>query len=134
MKPFLRYYLPALLWAALIFTLSSIPRLTPPLIGLKPSDKLYHFIEFTIFGLLLIQALRYRYSFNRRPAAIGWAVVLGILWGALDEFHQLFVAGREASLLDALADTGGVLLAAGLAWLWLLKRRSTRERKEKKTA
>jgi VanZ family protein len=134
MKPFLRYYLPAFLWAVIIFAFSSIPRLMPPHLGLRYHDKIYHFIEFAIFGLLLIQALRHRYSFTQRPAAIGWAVALGVLWGALDEFHQLFVAGREASLLDALADSGGVLFAAGLAWLWLLKRRSAREKKEKTTA
>jgi VanZ family protein len=123
MRPFLWYYLPALLWAALIFTLSSIPRLTPPSVGLHLSDKIYHFIEFAIFSLLLIRALGYRYRPAGWPAAIRWVLVVGILWGALDEFHQLFVAGREASLLDALADAGGVL--AVVAWWRLTKKRSS---------
>jgi len=132
MKPFLRYYLPALLWAALIFTLSSIPRLTPPPVGLKLSDKVYHFIEFGILGLLLIRALKYRYGLARWPEAIRRTVLLGILWGVLDEFHQLFVAGREAALLDVLADVAGVLTVAVAAWWWLLKKKLPQ--KEKTTA
>jgi VanZ family protein len=129
MKPFLRYYLPALLWAALIFTISSIPRLTPPPVGLKLSDKVYHFIEFAILGLLLMRALSHYHGSAGWPAAFRRAVLLGILWGVLDEFHQLFVAGREASLLDVLADAIGVLAAAGAAWWWL-KKRSAREMKK----
>jgi VanZ family protein len=130
MKPFLKYYLPALLWAALIFTLSSIPRLTPPPVGLKVSDKFYHFVEFIIFGLLLIRALVYYYRPARWPAAIRRAVLLGILWGALDEVHQLFVTGREAALLDVLADAAGVLAAAAVARWWLVKRDMSRNRKK----
>jgi len=127
MKPFLRYYLPALLWAALIFTLSSIPRLTPPPVGLRLSDKVYHFIEFAIFGLLLMRALSYYYGPAGRLTALRRAVLLGILWGVLDEFHQLFVTGREAGVMDALADAGGILAAAA-AWWWVLKKMSPSEK------
>ncbi len=122
MKPFVRYYLPALLWAILIFTLSSLPRLSPPPVGLKLSDKVYHFIEFAIFGLLLIRALQYLSGAARQRSAILWAALCGILWGALDEFHQLFVTGREASVLDALADAAGVTAVAVVLWWWHTRR------------
>jgi len=133
MKPFLRYYLPALLWVALSFTISSIPRLAPPSVGLKLSDKVYHFIEFAILGLLLMRALSYYHGSAALPAAFRRTVLLGVLWGVLDEFHQLFVAGREASLLDVLADAAGVLAAAGAVWWWL-RRRSAAEKKGSMTA
>lgn len=130
MKSFVRYYLPAILWAILIFTLSSFPRLSPPPVGLKLSDKVYHFIEFAIFGLLLIRALQYLSGAARQRSAILWAALCGILWGALDETHQLFVTGREASVLDALADAAGVTFVAVVLWCWHT-RRSAGDRKNK---
>jgi VanZ family protein len=120
MKPLIRYYFPAFLWAALIFSLSSIPRLTPPPVGIKLSDKVYHFIEFAIFGLFLIRAFRHLFITIRPRTAILWAVLCGVLWGILDEVHQLFVSGREASLWDALADATGVIVVAAVAWWWSL--------------
>ena len=134
MKPFLRYYFPALLWAALIFSLSSIPRLAPPPVGLRLSDKVYHFIEFGIFGLLLIRAFGYRYGPAEWPLALRRAVLLGILWGTLDEFHQLFVTGRDATLMDALADAAGVLAVAGAAWWWLARRKISPKKRDGRTA
>jgi len=38
------------------------------------------------------------------------AVVFCMLYGASDEWHQSFVSGRDASLLDWLADSIGALL------------------------
>jgi VanZ family protein len=118
MKPFLKYYLPALLWAALIFTLSSIPRHALPPVGFRLSDKIYHFIEFAILGLLLIRAFRHLWPPTRQQSAIFWAALSGTLWGVLDEVHQNFVRGRDPSLLDALADTAGVVFVAVVVWWW----------------
>ncbi len=133
MKPFLKYYLPALLWAAFIFILSSIPRLTPPPVGFRVSDKIYHFIEFAVFGGLLIRALGYRCGSAGKAAVIRWTILLGVLWAALDEFHQLFVTGRDAGLPDVLADALGVIAVVAVYW-WLLKKDSSEERKEEMTA
>jgi VanZ family protein len=100
---------PVVLWAALIFTLSSIPHLSTDLgtwdLVLR---KLGHFAEFGVFGALLLRAL------GREPAAF----VLGSLYAATDEVHQAFVPGRAGSPFDWAIDTAGV--AAGV----LLLRRS----------
>jgi VanZ family protein len=125
MRPFLKYYLPVLLWAALIFTLSSIPRLSPPPLGIRVSDKIYHFIEFAIFGLLLERTFRHLFSSRRRTAAILSAALTGILWAVLDEVHQMFVPGRDASLLDALADAAGVAAVCTVMWLWTERRKAS---------
>jgi VanZ family protein len=124
MRSFLKYYLPVLLWAALIFTLSSIPRLTPPPLGIRVSDKIYHFIEFAIFGLFLARTFGHLFSSRRRAAAILSAALTGILWAVLDEVHQMFVPGRDASLLDALADTAGVVAVCVIMWWWKEKRKA----------
>jgi VanZ family protein len=92
---------PVVLWAALIFTLSSIPDLGT---GLGTWDlvlrKLAHLAEFAVLGALLVRAVR------REPAAI----VLGSAYAASDEVHQAFVDGRQGSPVDWTIDTVGVVL------------------------
>lgn len=95
----LRLWLPVLLWAAVIFTLSSIPSLGT---GLGAWDlllrKLAHVAEYAILGALLLRALR-------RAAP---AFVLGVAYAVSDEVHQTFVSGRRGAPLDVLIDAAGV--------------------------
>jgi VanZ family protein len=96
-------WLPVVVWAAVIFTLSSIPSLDS---GLGTWDtvlrKLAHLAEYAVLGALLYRALR------REPAAIA----LGSLYAVTDEVHQAFVSGRQGSPLDWLIDTVGVVAGA----------------------
>ena len=96
----LSLWAPVVLWAALIFALSSIPSLAT---GLGLWDlvlrKLAHLVEYAVLGALLLRALR------REPAAIA----LGSLYAVTDEIHQSFVAGRHGSPVDWLIDTLGVV-------------------------
>jgi VanZ family protein len=96
-------WLPVAVWAAVIFTLSSIPSLDS---GLGTWDtvlrKLAHLAEYAVLGALLYRALR------REPAAIA----LGSLYAVTDEVHQAFVSGRQGSPLDWLIDTVGVVAGA----------------------
>jgi VanZ family protein len=102
-------WLPVAVWAAVIFTLSSIPSLDS---GLGSWDtvlrKLAHLVEYGVLGVLLYRALR------REPAAIA----VGSLYAITDEVHQAFVSGRQGSALDWLIDTVGVV-----AGVLLLSRR-----------
>lgn len=50
------------------------------------------------------------------------AIIAAAVFGATDEFHQSFVPGRDASLLDLLADTVGAVVGA-LAVTWYSARR-----------
>jgi VanZ family protein len=59
-------------------------------------------------GALIARAL----GGGRREAVL--AVLLGILYGASDEVHQLFVPNRSSDVVDLLADTLGVMAGAGL--------------------
>jgi VanZ family protein len=114
---------PAVLWAALIFTLSSIAGLPAPPGGL--TDKHAHLITYAVLCACLVWGLT-----DRAPARTTWgiagtAVALAALYGASDEWHQSFVPGRETSMLDLAADTAGAVLAgAGLrAWAIIRARR-----------
>jgi VanZ family protein len=102
----LTHWLPVLLWAALIFTLSSVPDLSS---GLGGWDlflrKAAHVTEYAILALLLARAL------HREVPAL----VLGVLYAASDEFHQSFVRGRHGAPLDVAIDSVGLLIGV-LAW------------------
>lgn len=96
----LNTWLPVAVWAAVIFTISSVPSLDS---GLGVWDtvlrKLAHVAEYAVLGALLYRAVR------REPAAIA----LGSLYAVTDEVHQSFVTGRHGSPLDWLIDTAGVV-------------------------
>ena len=105
-------WLPVLIWAAVIFTLSSIPSLST---GLGTWDTILrkgaHLTEYAVFGGLLYRAL------GREPLALA----VGIAYAATDELHQYFVRGRHASPVDVAIDAVGVALGM-LVWLRLRER------------
>ena len=55
---------------------------------------------------------------GRRGAIVKAAVAVTVLYGALDEYHQSFVANRDPSGSDLLADGAGALVAVAFAWGW----------------
>ncbi len=73
-----------------------------------------HFLEFLVLGVLLFLALSRH--FERPRTALAVAIVLASMYGATDEFHQLFVDGRVCDPLDWLTDTLGAALGAALTW------------------
>jgi VanZ family protein len=108
----LTHWLPVLLWAGVIFALSSIPSLGT---GLGTWDTILrkgaHMTEYAILAVLLVRAL------GREAPALA----IGIAYAATDELHQAFVHGRHASPIDVAIDTVGLLIGV-LAW-----RRGTRD-------
>jgi VanZ family protein len=90
---------------AMIFWLSSLPDIPGPNL-FSFQDKVEHFLVYGILAVFVSGALGAR---DRGP---GWAKVVLVttvvaLYGALDEFHQMFVPGRDASLMDLFFDTLG---------------------------
>jgi VanZ family protein len=71
--------------------------------------KLAHFTEYAIFSVLLyLNFLPYLRSPWRTRAAI-WAISIAAAYSLTDEFHQLFVPGRTASLRDSGLDSLGAV-------------------------
>jgi VanZ family protein len=106
-----RLWLPPALLAGVIFVLSSISQLPG---SAYVSDKLLHLL---VFGALCLLTLRATHGgphpLAPAPAAVAFSLVL--LWGVLDEVHQSFVPGRDASARDVVADALGAALAV-LVW------------------
>jgi VanZ family protein len=126
-------WLPALTWAALIWTLSTgwfssertsaliLPLLATLFPGRDPVElramhavlrKLAHFGEYVVLSILLYRALRGGRRWNVRAAAL--ALVVAGLYAVSDELHQLFVPGRTAAAMDCLIDFTGAVAGQGL--------------------
>jgi VanZ family protein len=114
-----RLWLPVAVYAALIFTLSSIPDLKPPL-SVANGDKVAHFLEYGLFGLLLYRAFRNTWKDRTPILAIVFTILSGLLVATLDELYQGTVPGRQRSVFDAMADVIGVTLAT-LLGLWITR-------------
>ncbi len=69
-----------------------------------------HLIEYGVLGALLFRAFRAeRGGWNTRWAMAAVAVAAAV--GGLDEWHQLFVPSRTASVGDVLFDAASAALA-----------------------
>jgi VanZ family protein len=105
----LSVWLPVVVWAAVIFTFSSIPSLST---GLGTWDTLLrkaaHMTEYAILGALLLRALG-----RELPAFL-----VGVAYAVTDEIHQHFVEGRHASAIDVALDSVGVAIGIYLLRLW----------------
>lgn len=114
--------MPVLLYAGLIFQLSSVTphrSLAQPFPGW---DKVCHFLEYLLLSLLLARALQtgaVSHPKSRYLLAFG----ISFLYGVSDEFHQYFVPNREASGFDLLADLSGS--AAGIPISRWIRREKT---------
>ncbi len=100
---------PPLVLAAVIWFFSSQPDLSS---GLGVIDlvgrKLTHAGEYALLCFLLWRALRGRLA---GAGVLGVAFALAVAYGALDEYHQTFVAGRNGSPIDVGIDALGAALA-----------------------
>lgn len=116
-KPFTLKWLPLILWAALIFYLSSVPDLRSEL----PSAwdfvlrKIAHVFEYAVLAVLLARV------WPRRKYLFWEVLAVAVLYAASDEIHQLFVVGRSGSPRDILIDGTGAFLGLQI-YNWLDRR------------
>ena len=108
------YWTPPIGWASVLFTLScmSFSWHKP---GFANEDKVFHIGLFGMLSMLLYFALRYERGLPIVKAAL-LAFVITSVYGASDEFHQLFTPGRDCDVFDWLADT----VAGSIAFLTIL--------------
>jgi VanZ family protein len=81
-------------------------------------DKFAHMAGYVLMGVLAVRAVHggLPARVTSRGALIAMLITVG--YGASDEFHQSFVAGRTADAFDLLADgIGGVIAVIG-CWAW----------------
>ena len=126
---FLRYWMPLVVWLALIFTASAdsqsyrhsstlfepllrwlFPQMPPLLVAHLHHGfrKLCHLSEYGILAWLFWRAIRRPVKNDPRPWSwpnAGLALAVIFAYAASDEFHQSFVPNRTARFSDVLIDT-----------------------------
>ena len=80
---------------------------------------LAYFVLAILLNLTLLFQKKSRLLFNKASLA---TLLICIIYGALDEVHQIFIPGRYAEFLDWLADFAGVIL--GIFLVYFLKEKS----------
>ena len=121
MSKLIRFWVPVVLWATLIFFFSSE--------ALPPTSRIYwrdfvvkksaHVVEYAVFATLVFRAF-INSGMERKRAAV-YTLVLSMLYGATDEYHQSFTPGREPRIRDWIFDTIGAGLASYYLWRLLPK-------------
>jgi VanZ family protein len=117
-KKFFKFWFPVILYSGIIFWASSLPPAEIPL-TFDFSDKIFHALEYSILGYLLARAIREQKVGFRRREVIFYAFIFLFLYSLSDEFHQLFVPGRTATIGDLIADGIGGWLGA---WIYPFKK------------
>lgn len=109
-------YLPPIVWATVIFLLSSQAML--PSFETSTYDfifkKMAHITVYAVLYLLLHRAHRLTHPTATTHAAWLIPFLLTLVYAVTDEYHQSLVPGRTATLRDIGYDT----LGASIAFLW----------------
>jgi len=95
------------IWLALLLALTSLPHMPwngPDGLGI---DKLGHLSFYAVLTYLYVLMRSARGKARRIPREV---LLLMLLLPIFDEAHQLFIPGREVSLLDLAADLIGMAL------------------------
>lgn len=113
---FVRYWLPAILYAVTIFAVSSIhsPIRRP---RFPQSDKVLHFAEYAVLAWLWFRALSFGTRLEKRWIAALALSVTAVL-GGLDEWYQLLNPSRTSDIMDFAADLLGGMMALTLS-VWM---------------
>jgi VanZ family protein len=109
-RKIVKYWLPVLIWAGIIFIFSSNPAVRTTEIHwedfiIKKSAHIF------FFGVLSVFFYRAYKSHNIAiKKSVYYAIVSVFLYGVIDEIHQSFTPGRDPRLRDIMFDTFGAIL------------------------
>lgn len=133
----IRYWLPAILWMAVIFVFSTdlfsasntdswlrrllatyLPSLSDVAIEVIHHivRKMAHISAYAVLSVAYYLGLRQAFRLRGvwSPKTAGVAIVLAVLYASTDEWHQSFSNHRTASILDVGYDAVGAIVAQGL--------------------
>ena len=80
-----------------------------------PIRKLAHYTLYFILGILAFLVVK-DYSINKK--LIIYSLLICFLYACSDEFHQLFIIGRSASIKDVIIDTFGSLCGTSIFYIF----------------
>ena len=108
----LKYVHLTIIYILIISLLSHTPNDNLPEsdIGFSNIDKIFHFVEFFILGLLIKFSLQEREISTQKPIVFT-TIIFGFSLACIDELHQSFIRGRVCSVEDLLFDFLGISLS-----------------------
>ena len=124
---FVRWKLPAILWALIIMALTSYPTLSVPDFGFDPMDKLAHFAVYFVLAFLVTRAL-VQDNIKTLIGIIFKSFLINGGFALFDEVHQIPIPGRVGDIVDWSADILGIifgLLAFKILHSFVLNRKVT---------
>lgn len=80
-----------------------------------PIRKLAHYTLYFVLGILSFLVVK-DYSINKK--LIIYSLLICFLYACSDEFHQLFVIGRSARVLDVIIDTFGSFCSISIFYIF----------------
>lgn len=80
-----------------------------------PIRKLAHYTLYFVLGILSFLVVK-DYSINKK--LIIYSLLICFLYACSDEFHQLFVIGRSASIKDVIIDTFGSFCSISIFYIF----------------
>jgi VanZ family protein len=142
---FLLYFLPVLLWMAVIFGLSAMPGGTggyPMPFWMLLERKGANIFEYFVLALLALRLFMATFpegkarlvgpAMKRAESMLG-AGLAALAYAGSDELHQMFVSGREGKPTDVMIDFVGIVLAL-LAAAWWFRRAENGKRSARRFA
>lgn len=115
-KSLIYYKLPPVLFAGLIIYVSTMSSVSPPSLGVTWADKIYHFGEYFVYGLLIFRAFPNLQASPKRKRYYVLLFLFGLAYGAIDERAQYYIPNRDSSPYDWMADALGYV-SAGILFL-----------------
>lgn len=128
MKIFFYYHFPAIIYAVVVFLLSSVPGMNIPEYKFLVSDKIMHFMEYALFAILIFRSFSQLFHKQKFHYVIVVSSFFLILFALLDEYYQKYIPGRESDVADVILDVLGASLILFL--LWMRKHRNNQKPSE----
>lgn len=113
-KKVLRLWLPLVVYMGVIIYFSSLSNPVNRFKLVLGADKLVHFFEYMILGILITRALIGSFTVKNKKKLFIPILLIGIIFSASDELHQYFVPNRSMELGDFIADLLGVVTGSSL--------------------
>jgi VanZ family protein len=108
-KNFIKYWLPVIIYAIIIFYVSSLRgEEIPSLFAYQ--DVVFHVIEYAVFAILINRALKACYPSLVYIKRIFWVFFVASVYAITDELHQACIPNRCASIKDFAFDVLGVFI------------------------
>jgi VanZ family protein len=106
---FIKYWIPVIIYAIVIFYMSSVQGEDIPSL-FAYQDVVAHIVEYALFAVLINRAVKAYFPHLAYRSRFLWIVFYSMLYALTDEFHQSFVTGRVPSLVDVSYDCIGICL------------------------